>query len=81
MSLKQNAQKIADKLTPLSKYLGYQYMISESLKQYLNKEVGQLFIPFLWQHCKHPWGSVNGKATAKAYLGPFETSMIKLRNF
>ena len=39
MVLKQDAQEIADVLTPLSKYLGYQYMISESLKQYLNKTV------------------------------------------
>ena len=37
--LKQDAQEIADALTPLSKYLGYQYIISESLKQYLNKKV------------------------------------------
>lgn len=39
MSLKQDAQKTANALTPLSKYLGYQHMITESLKQYLNKKV------------------------------------------
>ena len=44
MSLKQDAQKTADALTPLSKYLGYQHMISESLKQYLNKKVVDYFI-------------------------------------
>ena len=53
MNLKQDAQKVADALTPLSKYLGYQHMVSESLKQYLKKKVGELFTRFLWQQWKH----------------------------